>query len=103
VISRDQYSTEEHERKHHRKEKRIARMAGGSVSLRPRDILEHVFERLVEHLGNPKGHLQRWPVLAALDGVHRLTGYTDLIGQFLLRHFLLVEPKCSDLIVKFGL
>jgi hypothetical protein len=76
---------------------------GGKASLWLRHILKHVFERLVEHLGNPKGHLQRWRVLAALDRVHRLPGDADLIGEFLLRHLPVVEPKGSDLIVDSGL
>lgn len=67
--------------------------------LRIRVILKHLFKRFAEYLGDSKGHLQRRGIFAALDGVHRLPGYANPIGQRLLGHLSVMKPKGSDMVV----
>lgn len=58
---------------------------GDALGLRFRE-LEHFLERLPEHAGDAKGHLQRGRVLLPLDRVHGLTRYTNAVGERLLGH-----------------
>ena len=52
---------------------------GDALGLRFRE-LEHFLERLPEHAGDAKGHLQRGRLLLPLDRVHGLTRYTNAVG-----------------------
>src|SRR6516162_10598504 len=61
-------------------------------------VLKDLLKGHAENQGNTKGYLQRRRVFAELDGVHRLACYSDSVGEFLLRHFVALEPEASNLI-----
>jgi hypothetical protein len=75
-----------------------ARRSSASESLLRRDVVEHLVDGLVEGQSDPERHLERWRVLATLDGVHGLAAYTDPIRQLLLGHLPVVKPKGSYVI-----
>jgi hypothetical protein len=57
---------------------------------------EHLFEWLIEHLGDPECGLQCRRGAALLDRRDRLAGDADPFGQFGLRHLSIQEAEGAD-------
>lgn len=76
---------------------------GSAWVLRSWAQLEDFFDRNVEDARDAVGEQQRGHVLVRFKGDDRLARYAGLLGQFLLCHFAVVEPKTTDLVRDFML
>lgn len=61
-----------------------------------------MFDLPAEHAGDAKRRFERRRVLALFNGVHGLASQLDSIGQFLLRHFSVLEAQPPDFIANLG-
>ena len=62
--------------------------------------MEDLVYGFVEGLGYSEGQGQGWVVLAGLDSYDGLAGNTDLVGQLLLGHFIVIEPQPANLVAE---
>jgi hypothetical protein len=66
-------------------------------------VSEDFLQWFVEDRSNSKRQLQRRGVFLAFDRHDGLPGYTDLLSQLLLRHFIGLKAQSPEAITYLGL